>query len=190
MFVDYSSKTAELKSISGEIELVLCENDSINRLSIVQFQCHKRVWYRYLSVPTERIMFYRNRQWLCNFNFSINWRIWINHFPSRQFHFILSFTRRTIKTDRVLLRLPHWKMCKLYDVPNSIQADVSMRSAQIRKHSAYANIHHYPRSGKPILCRIHHFIFFISFVGLYFTKLSSENCHTVQRLLLSCRNKQ
>lgn len=59
-----------------------------------------------------------------------------------------SFIRRTIRTGHVSWRLPHWKMCKLYDVPSSIRMDAFIRLVRIRKHSAFANIRHCPRSGK------------------------------------------
>lgn len=70
------------------------------------------------------------------------------HFFSFLLFFTYRFTIKMIQIDHASLLSQHWKMCKQFDVPNSIQTDVSTRLAQIPKHSGYVNIHHFPRSGK------------------------------------------
>lgn len=73
------------------------------------------------------------------------------------FFFVFSFNyRSTIKMIRighVSWLSQHWKMCKQFDVPNSIQMDVSIQLAQIPKHSGYVNIHRSLKSGKQ--CAVH-----------------------------------
>lgn len=96
------------------------------------------------------------------------------------------FIIRMIQIGHVSLPLQHWKMCKRFDVLNFIPMDVSIQLVRIRKHSAFVNIHHFPRLGKIFS---HTMSIIISLVHETFSKKyicsdkpHTQICHTRNRI--------
>lgn len=89
-------------------------------------------------------------------NYLLNFGLNAIHFLV--YSFTCRFIIKMIRTDHALLQWPHWKMCKQFDVPNSIRMAASIRWARIPKHSGYVNIHRSLKSGKQFvqfICGVH-----------------------------------